>query len=200
MALERGIHVLCEVPAAVSIGECKAVTLAARRSQAIYMMAENYTYSRQNVIVRELVRAGRLGEPYYAEAEYLHEYKALGEQKGYEAVAKKAGHEGGDFFGMLDFHDTVLGLRSNPIDIDASMDMTLPGLVSQQSISQNRDKPYAVYRHNSFDSPANFCQSFFPPPRTVKQPLQSITKPGAMRRAVPAHQRVIIFLFFMNFF
>jgi predicted dehydrogenase len=44
------------------------------------MMAENYTYMRSNVVVRELARKGLFGELYYAEGEYLHELKALNEE------------------------------------------------------------------------------------------------------------------------
>ena len=78
-ALERGIHVLSEVPAGVSLDECKRLVLACRRSRAVYMMAENYTYMRPNVVVREMARRGLFGTPYYAEGEYLHELKELNE-------------------------------------------------------------------------------------------------------------------------
>jgi predicted dehydrogenase len=40
-------------------------------------MAENYLYTRPNVLIRELVRRGLFGTPYYAEGEYLHELKGL---------------------------------------------------------------------------------------------------------------------------
>ncbi len=79
MALERNMHVLCEVPAGVSTDECRALVLAARKSKAVYMMAENYTYIRTNVLVRELARQGLFGEIYYGEGEYLHELKELNE-------------------------------------------------------------------------------------------------------------------------
>lgn len=79
-ALEQNIHVLSEVPAGVSVEECRALAVAARRSRAVYMMAENYTYMKPNVLVRELARRGLFGELYYAEGEYIHELKALNEQ------------------------------------------------------------------------------------------------------------------------
>ena len=43
------------------------------------MMAENYTYMQQNVMVREMVRKGLFGKSYYAEGEYIHELKGLNE-------------------------------------------------------------------------------------------------------------------------
>jgi len=78
-ALERGVHVLSEVPAAVSLDECKALVAAAQRSTATYMMAENYCYIRTNVLVRHLARVGLFGEIYFGEGEYIHELKGLNE-------------------------------------------------------------------------------------------------------------------------
>ncbi len=78
-ALRRDLHVLCEVPAGVSMDECRELTIACRKSKATYMMAENYTYIRANVMVREMVRRGLLGKTYFGEAEYVHELKGLNE-------------------------------------------------------------------------------------------------------------------------
>ena len=278
MALERDLHVLCEVPAAVSIDECKALVQACGKSKGIFMMAENYIYMKPNALVKELVRQGLFGEIYYAEGEYLHELKELNEktkwrrhwQNGIDGItygthslgpilqwmpgdrvtkvccegsghhyrdprgdkyaqdtsvmlcktakgalikirvdmiserphagsnyqlqgtdgcyesrrlgpadtrkiwlrelskevkwhdldslmeveamaekylpemwrnpseeAKKSGHGGGDYFEILDFVNAIRGIIPIQIDIHEAMDMTLPGLVSQQSIREN---------------------------------------------------------------
>ena len=79
LALKQGIHVLSEVTAGVTIKECKALVQTAKKSPAIYMMAENYAYIKSNVLIRELVRQGLFGNVYYAEGEYLHELKELNE-------------------------------------------------------------------------------------------------------------------------
>ena len=76
-ALQRNIHVLSEVTAAVSLDECRWLVQASNRSDAVYMMAENYMYMKPNVLVQALVEAGLFGETYYAEGEYLHELSAL---------------------------------------------------------------------------------------------------------------------------
>ena len=80
LALQRDRHVLCEVPAGVTIEECQELVRACEASRGVYMMAENYTYMRPNVVVRELARKGLFGRLYYAEGEYLHELKGLNEQ------------------------------------------------------------------------------------------------------------------------
>lgn len=79
LALEAGIHVLCEVPAAVSVEECQRLVQAAKASKATYMMAENYCYFRQNILVWEIVKAGLFGQTYFGEGEYVHELKGLNE-------------------------------------------------------------------------------------------------------------------------
>lgn len=276
-ALQKDIHVLSEVTAGVSVAECREIVLAEKASKALYMMAENYTYMKPNVLVKELVRRGLFGEVYYAEGEYLHELKGLNEittwrrhwQNGIDGVtycthslgpilqwmpgdrvvkvccegtghhykdprgddyaqdtsvmlcktekgalikirvdmisdrphactnyqlqgtlgsyessrggpvdrgkiwlkelskdikwhdmdsfmnmdammekympeiwlnppeeAKKAGHGGGDFFEILDFVNAIEGKALCPIGIHEAMDMTLPGLISQQSIQE----------------------------------------------------------------
>lgn len=79
LALERGIHVLSEVTAGVSVEECRDLVRAARRSTATYMMAENFTYMKPNVLVRELARRGLFGDPYYGEGAYIHQLRGLNE-------------------------------------------------------------------------------------------------------------------------
>lgn len=266
MALQRNLHVMSEVPAAVGMEEARELVLAAAASRGIYMLAENYCYWRENRLVAELAKQGKFGELYYAYCSYLHDVRhliphtpwrrhwqmgidgntypthslgpvlkclvgqrivrvacagsgkhhfddngkpfhedttvtlcktdrdalidlrlALVSPRPYEthyelqgttgayhngrlwlpelsdkpkwfsveellarpdfaerympdewrnppAEALNAGHGGGDFFEVRDFVRAVRGEMASPIDIHAGMDMTLPGLVSQQSI------------------------------------------------------------------
>lgn len=75
MALERDVHVLSEVPAVVNMEQANELLGAVRRSAAKYGMAENFAYRLPNLIVRELVRAGELGELYYGEADHIADFK-----------------------------------------------------------------------------------------------------------------------------
>ena len=52
------------------------------------------------------------------------------------SCAKAAGHGGADYFVARCFAEVVRDRMPNPLDVDAAMDMTLPGLVSQESIRQ----------------------------------------------------------------
>jgi predicted dehydrogenase len=53
-ALGRGIHVLSEVPAAVSLDQASALVGAVRMSTAKYMMSENYCYTRENLTIKTM--------------------------------------------------------------------------------------------------------------------------------------------------
>jgi predicted dehydrogenase len=53
------------------------------------------------------------------------------------AEALAAGHGGGDYFEVMDFVDAVQGRKPPVIDIHAALDMTLPGLISQESIRRD---------------------------------------------------------------
>lgn len=72
-ALSAGKHVLCEVPAAVTMDELWWQIEAKEKSGRAFMMAENYCYTPAVQLVKALREAGAFGTPFYAEGEYLHE-------------------------------------------------------------------------------------------------------------------------------
>jgi predicted dehydrogenase len=74
-ALDASVHVLSEVPAAVSMEQVNELLAAARASKAQYMIAENYCYQRENLVVAAMAKAGLFGDLYFGEAEYVHEMK-----------------------------------------------------------------------------------------------------------------------------
>ncbi len=76
-ALKRGINVLSEVTAAVSLRQCEELVRTVRESDAKYMMAENYCYRKPVVLVGDMVRKGLFGEVYFGEGEYVHDVKHM---------------------------------------------------------------------------------------------------------------------------
>lgn len=71
-ALEAGIHVLCEVPAVWSLDEARQLVAAVEASPASYMLAENVNYFDRTLAWQRFIDDGNLGQPFYAEAEYVH--------------------------------------------------------------------------------------------------------------------------------
>ena len=76
-ALEAGKHVMSEVTAGVTMDELFWLCETVEKYGKTYMMAENYLYTPQVQLVRELVRRGMFGECYYAEGSYLHNLNGL---------------------------------------------------------------------------------------------------------------------------
>lgn len=76
-ALESGKHVLSEIPAANSIDECESLVKAVKKSKGKYMLAENCCYWYFVEKWKEMVAAGKIGKPTYAEAEYVHDCRGL---------------------------------------------------------------------------------------------------------------------------
>ena len=72
-AMLAGKHVLCEVPAAVTMDELWWLIETKEQTNRAFMMAENYCYTPAVQLVKALRDAGAFGAPFYAEGEYLHE-------------------------------------------------------------------------------------------------------------------------------
>lgn len=79
-ALNAGKHVMSEVPAATDLDQCWELIQAVRRSGQKYMMAENYCYRKNSMLLKSMAEQGLFGELYFGEGEYIHELKELNEQ------------------------------------------------------------------------------------------------------------------------
>jgi len=70
--LERGIHVMTECTSNGTMAEGVALVRAAEKSDAIYMLAENYPYMQFNQEMHRVYQGGSLGKVLFAEGEYNH--------------------------------------------------------------------------------------------------------------------------------
>lgn len=78
MALNAGKHVLCAVPAAITIEECEMLVEAVERTGLVYANAETSYFRPDTAQCRAWYREGRFGKVVYMEAEYLHDYGPQG--------------------------------------------------------------------------------------------------------------------------
>lgn len=62
-AAKAGVHVLCEKPMAVTVGECQRMIDACRSNSVKLMIAYRLHFEEINLKVIDLVRRGRIGEP-----------------------------------------------------------------------------------------------------------------------------------------
>ncbi len=72
--LEKNIHVLSECISNATMGEAVALVRAFEKSNAVYMMGENYPHSLTCTELRKIAKGGTLGKILFAEAEYNHPF------------------------------------------------------------------------------------------------------------------------------
>lgn len=76
-ALRAGKHVLSEVIAAHTMEDGWQLIEAVEQTGLTYMMAENYIFTRENMMVKHLAHKGEFGEITYAECGYIHDCRNL---------------------------------------------------------------------------------------------------------------------------
>jgi len=69
-ALKAGKHVMCTVPMATTIEECKQICELVKRTGLKYMMAETVVYSREFLFIKDLYKKGELGKIQYMAASH----------------------------------------------------------------------------------------------------------------------------------
>ena len=69
-ALDAGKHVMCTVPMATTIENCRAIVEKVAETGLKYMMAETVVYSREYLFVKDLHDRGELGEVQYLAASH----------------------------------------------------------------------------------------------------------------------------------
>ncbi|MBH65793.1 MAG: hypothetical protein CL784_04685 [Chloroflexi bacterium] len=76
-ALRAGKHVLSEVIAATTLDECYALVETVENTGLTYMMAENYCYRREAMMIKKMCDETVFGELTYAEGAYIHDCRDL---------------------------------------------------------------------------------------------------------------------------
>ena len=77
--LEKNIHVLSECTSNGTMAEGVALVRAAEKSNAFYMLAENYPFMQFNQEIRKVCKGGTLGKILYGEGEYNHPFENTNE-------------------------------------------------------------------------------------------------------------------------
>ena len=76
-ALEAGYHVLCEKPLAQSMEDCEAMVAAADKSGKKFMTGQVCRKAPGFMKAKELIEAGEIGELFFVESEYAHDYQYM---------------------------------------------------------------------------------------------------------------------------
>jgi hypothetical protein len=91
-AMEAGHHAALEVPAATTVAECWKLVDTSERTRRHCVMLENCCYGRNELLVLQMVRAGRLGEVLHGEAAYIHDLREILFEKKAEGLWRRAWH------------------------------------------------------------------------------------------------------------
>ena len=75
--LDAGKHVLCEKPLALTREDMDAIIAASKRSKAKCMVGQICRFTPAFVKAKELIDAGAIGELFYVESEYAHDYEEM---------------------------------------------------------------------------------------------------------------------------
>lgn len=76
-ALEAGVGVISEVPGATTVADGQRLVQAYKKAGGFYMLMENYGYRDEIELIRRLVQAGKFGDVYFGEGEYIHDCRGL---------------------------------------------------------------------------------------------------------------------------
>lgn len=74
-AMKKGAHAFVEVPIALTTGEMWDIVDTSEATGKHCMMMENVNYSRDELMFLNMCRLGVIGEPFHAEAAYVHELR-----------------------------------------------------------------------------------------------------------------------------
>jgi len=69
-ALKAGKHVMCTVPMATSIDDCRQIVELVQKTGLKYMMAETVVYAREFLFIKEMYEKGELGKIQFLQASH----------------------------------------------------------------------------------------------------------------------------------
>lgn len=76
-ALEAGKHVLCEKPMALTIEDCQTIIDAEKKAKTKLMIGQICRFTPGFVKAKELIDKGEIGELFFVETEYAHDYSEM---------------------------------------------------------------------------------------------------------------------------
>ena len=77
-ALKAGKHVLCEKPMALTMDDCREMIQASREAKTKMMVGQIARYQRSFAEAKKLIERGEIGELFFVESEYAHDYSKIG--------------------------------------------------------------------------------------------------------------------------
>lgn len=93
--LAAGVHVMCEKPLALSREDLTAIVRAADRADTKFMVGQICRFTPAFIKAKELIDQGIIGEIYYLESEYAHDYAKILHSDSWRSDPERHGVIGG---------------------------------------------------------------------------------------------------------
>lgn len=114
-ALDAHLHVLCEKPLALTREDMNAIVTAGRKSGRKLMVGQICRFTPGFIKAKELVDAGRIGELYFVESEYAHDYNRIISQNSWRSDPLRNGVVGGGCHAV----DLLRWFAGDPVEVNA---------------------------------------------------------------------------------
>ena len=114
-SLKAGLHVLCEKPLALLREDLNAIVAASRASDKKLMVGQICRFTPGFAKAKELIDAGELGDIYYVESEYAHDYQDILSENGWRSDPNRNGVVGGGCHAV----DLLRWVAGDPIEVTA---------------------------------------------------------------------------------
>lgn len=114
-ALEAGYHVLCEKPLALTMEDCRAIVEASHKAKGKFMVGQVCRMTPGFIKAKELIDAGEIGDIFFIESEYAHDYSHIDSPWRKDPVKLRHGITGGGCHAV----DLIRWLAGDPTEVSA---------------------------------------------------------------------------------
>ena len=112
-ALEAGYHVLCEKPLALNMEDCRAIDAAAKAASGKFMVGQICRKTPGFIKAKELIDAGKIGDIFFIESEYAHDYAHIASPWRWDPVNLRPAITGGGCHAV----DLIRWLAGDPVEV-----------------------------------------------------------------------------------
>lgn len=111
-ALGKGLHVLCEKPMTLTLEDCRAMVRAADASGKQMMVGQISRYTPGFYKAKEMIDRGEIGELFFVESEYAHNYEKVRGTNDWRVDPLRHGFLGGGCHAV----DLLRWIAGNPVE------------------------------------------------------------------------------------
>ena len=113
--LRAGKHVLCEKPMALNTQECEEMMRVQQETGNMLMIGQVCRCTPAFILAKEIVESGRIGELFFVESEYAHNYEKAEGKNSWRKTPERSGFIGGGCHAV----DLLRWIAGDPTEVTA---------------------------------------------------------------------------------